>query len=194
LNGIFLIKAEAYFYPQNRLIMTKRDFFIIIIRLFGVYLLFSTVFSSLIGTVWGLMATLTTDQLVWIVISLFVILALFVALIFYAEHVVGLLRLDRGFDDLRIEFGSVQRGQLLGVAVLILGGMLFANNLPYLLNNLLNKLTSVTIQDIHVSVYERYSWVVPGISLMVGYLLIINQHKIGHWLAKQSKIDDETGI
>jgi hypothetical protein len=173
--------------------MTKRDFFIIIIRLFGVYLL-STVFSSLIGTVWGLMATLTTDQIVWMMTSLFLILALFVALIFYPEHVVDLLRLDRGFDDLRIEFGSVQRAQLLGVAVLILGGMLFVNNLPYLLNNLFNKLTSVTIQDIHVSVYERYSWVVPAISLMVGYLLIINQHKIGNWLARQSKLDDETGV
>jgi len=76
----------------------------------------------------------------------------------------------------------------------IIGWHLFANNLPHLLNNLLNKLTSVTIQDIHVSVYERYSWVVPAISLMVGYLLIINQHKIGNWLAKQSKRDDETGV
>ena len=103
--------------------MTKRDFFIVIVKLFGLFSLVSSLFSGLPTNIsWALM-DLDVTMAFWIIITFIVIVGLFVLLVFKSDNVVTLLRLDRGFDDDRIELGNLDSKNIVKVAVIIIGGL-----------------------------------------------------------------------
>jgi len=84
--------------------MTKKDFFILIIKIFGLFSVVSSLFSILPSNISFALMDFGFFSLIWIAVVLVVIIGLFVLLIFKAEKVVKLLKLDKGFDEDRIDF------------------------------------------------------------------------------------------
>lgn len=97
--------------------MTKKDFLVLVIKLFGL----STAVSVLL-TIVPTTLTYSFDQLYtyyMIMIALFSC-ALCWFLIFHADNLVNFLSLDKGFDDDRIEFGNLKPVDIIRIAVLII--------------------------------------------------------------------------
>ena len=87
--------------------MTKRDFFIVIIKLFGLYALVTSAFTILPSTT-TLLTSVDFTSIVILCLILVVLVGLFVFLVFKSDKIVDLLKLDKGFDEDRIDFGNIR--------------------------------------------------------------------------------------
>jgi len=170
--------------------MTKRDFFILILRLFGLYSIVTSLFTGLPSAISYALIDMTIGGVFWVAGTVVVMVGLFLLLIFRAEAVVDKLRLDKGFDEDRIEVGGVKSEAIIKLACLLLGGSLIIHNIPAFLNHTLYALKS----DIGGFLYDKgnqFDWAVTGVNLIVGYLLITNYHTVAKFFNK--KADNNTG-
>jgi len=112
-----------------------------------------------------------------------------------AASVSNFLKLDKGFDDNRIDFG-LKSLDIIKFAVLIIGGFLFIENVPTFLSHTLFAFKSSIPQGfdqahenpglIKYNRLEDYVyWITSGFNLLVGYFLIKNFKKISSYLNKK---------
>jgi len=163
--------------------MTKRDFFIIIIRVFGLYVLINTIFFLPTSIDNILMSFKYNDFSVFllVVLLLFFSIALFVFLLFYTGKIVTFLKLDKGFDDNRIEISHLTLDDLLKFAIVIIGGMLIMNNISGFITYLSY---FFKLKALHASV-ENFSYLnfaISFLNIIVGYLLITNYDIVSNFL------------
>jgi len=106
-----------------------------------------------------------------------------VTIIYCADKIIDMLKLDKNFTEDRIEIGSLKEINLLKLAILIISGLLIVNNLPSFLKQsyfaLKELLTSKKGTDglLESFMYDKvdYSeYIFSVISLILGYLLITN--------------------
>ena len=163
--------------------MSKRDFFILVIRLFGLYLFVATLFSTLpgmlsFGAQFGDPATIALVVLS-VVVSIF-----FFWLLIYKGHVVAdFLKLGNGFDDDHIDLGSLSSHQLTGVAILVIGGILIVENLPRFLSEVISSFQS--LQFAFIGEGNGYGWIMPALNLLIGYLLLTNYQAVAVWMLRK---------
>jgi len=96
--------------------MTKKDFFILAIKLFGLSSALSAVFYALpsnLGNLVYAFQSLDWALIILVLIILMVTVGLFIVLIFKAHSVVEILQLDKGFNDARIELGNFKSEDLI---------------------------------------------------------------------------------
>lgn len=153
--------------------MTKRDFFIVIIKLFGLFSLVTSLFQVLPSNISFILRDMDFIYLIGITLAVLVVLALFVVLIFKADKVVEILKLDKGFDEERIEFGNLNSVEIVKIGCFIIGGLILIENLPYFLNHTLNAFREKVV-GMDYSVQDNFYWAVSGINLVLGYLLLTN--------------------
>lgn len=175
--------------------MTKRDFFRVIIKLFGLYAATIAMFSLLPTYIGYAISEFESTNLWWILGTIVVILLLLALLIFGADKIIKLLDLDKGFDDEQIDFGNFKEINLLKLATIILGGIMIIDNFPSFVNHSYrafksrvssNELTNM----IDSFAYERvdyFQFAVSVISILIGYLMITNYTHISEWLLKSDK-------
>ena len=154
--------------------MTKKDFFILIIKIFGLFSVVSSLFSILPSNISFALMDFGFFSLIWIAVVLVVIIGLFVLLIFKAEKVVKLLKLDKGFDEDRIDFGNLKSVDIIKIATFIIGGLLILHNIPGFLNHTFFAFKgNIAGVDYHTP-KEIFDWIVSGMNLIIGYLLLTN--------------------
>ena len=115
--------------------MTKKDFFRVLIKLFGLYWLISTV-SSL-----GQIVYISANNAGWMgiiysVVMLSILGFLFYVLIFKSDTIIDLLKLDKGFDEDRIEFQNFNIENILMLAVIIIGATMILDSIAIFLNQI----------------------------------------------------------
>ena len=161
--------------------MTKKDLLILVIKLFGL----STAVSVLLAIV-PTTLTYSFDQLYtyyMIMIALFSC-ALCWFLIFHADHLVNLLSLDKGFDEDRIEFGNVKPVDIIRIAVLIIGGVMFVSSFPKLISQAYWLLREDNIGN-EISLDSKVSVSVQVLNLLVGYLLFTNYDVVANYFDRK---------
>jgi hypothetical protein len=163
--------------------MSKRDFFIIVIRIFGLYFLVATLFSTLpgmlsFGAQFGDSATIAL-----VVLSAVASIVFFWLLIYKAHKMVDFLKLGNGFEDNRIELGRLSSVQLTGVAILVIGGILIVENLPRFLSEVISSFKS--LQFAFIGEGNGYSWIMPALNLIIGYLLLTNYQAVALWMMRK---------
>ena len=175
--------------------MTKRDFFRIIIKLFALYSASIAIFS-LMPTYFGY--AINADGWISIILavaSFLLILAVLITLIYGADKIIDLLRLDKGFDEERIEFGKLKEINILKIAIIVIAGLLIIDNIPYFLNQCYlafkDKVSTKGMDGMLNSfTYEQadyFQLIVSAISLLIGYLMITNYTNVANWLEKTDK-------
>lgn len=169
--------------------MTKKDFFILAIKLIGLFSLITSVFSIIPNNIYYALMDVDILSILWIMMSAVVIGGLFVLLVFNADKVVRALKLDKGFDDHRIELGSLTSADIIKIAAFILGGLLFINNIPAFLSHALFAFKGKNM-GIEYTTDDTFAWSVCTINLIVGYLLSTNYDFVAKKLNKQP--EDET--
>ena len=180
---------KCYFWTRYLKIrtMTKKDFFRVIIKLFGLYWLINTIFSLsqvfYFATNWDSGAT---GLLFTVFVLLFAVLV-FVLLILGADKIISWLKLDKGFDDDKFEIYQFNVELILILAMVLIGGMLILDNIPVFINQayMAIKLQISPSGDIMtLNGYSTYHLAVSFIKIVLGYLLITNYNVVGKLLLK----------
>src|SRR5690606_41919092 len=119
--------------------MTKRDFFRIIIKLFGLYFFIQIIFSVFPSQTYIYFSTIdNSDKIVVIIYSLFVLFISLGILYFLIKNpvkIINYLRFDKKFDTETIVIKNIASSNLIVLGLLIMGGLLILDNITYLFSN-----------------------------------------------------------
>ena len=176
--------------------MTKRDFFILTIKIFGLYSIITALFSTLPNNISFVIQNIEFTGIIWLVITTLVILGLFYLLLKKADKVSDFLKLEKGFDQEKIDFGELKSLDIIKFSLLIIGGFLFIENIPTFLSHTLFAFKSSIPQGFEqayenrgILKYNRLEdyvyWISSGLNLLIGYLLIINFKEISKYLNRK---------
>jgi len=153
--------------------MTKKDLFILAIKLFGLNVIVITLFSSIPSSIISSFKYFELTTILWMIVVLVVFAGLFWLLVFKADWVVEFLKLDKGFSDERIELGNLNASDIAKVGIFIIGGLLITRHIPSLLSNLYWVVKQNNLgQDFNHK--EKFNLVVSVINVLLGYLLMTN--------------------
>jgi len=173
--------------------MTKRDFFKTIIKIIGLYFTVQTVFSYIPTNLSYVFSFMESDEFLKITLLTIlysaVAIAIFLFVLFKSDKIVDILKLDKGFDDEKIEFGNFNNLKIMKLAVILIGGIMIVSNLSEFLNFLYHAFKN----SARVSMYESnaltgeyyYNWITTGLNILIGYLLMTNFKSISKWLIKE---------
>lgn len=169
--------------------MTKKDFIRILLKLTGIYLLFSS-----LPPLFGPIVTYSKES--WeMLLGLVLIIIVFIAfsswLIFYPDTLIKFFRLNKGFDDDEIKTDRLKSENFISFAVIIIGGIFIVHSFVPLIVDI--------CQRVHYAVAENNSFFVSFerldnsrlytniIELFIGCFLITNYSGITRFLAKKNK-------
>lgn len=172
--------------------MTKTDFFRIIIKLFGLYWLINTIFSL------GQIIYFSTNNAGWIgilysVIMLSILIFLFIVLIFKSDVIIGWLKLDKGFDDERIEFQNFNIENIMMLAIILIGATMILDNVATFLNQIyLGVKVFVSNQSYLVTIngQSSYHLILSTTKIVLGYVLLTNYPAVSKFLMKITQKKD----
>lgn len=176
--------------------MTKRDFFILIIKIFGLYSIITSLFSVLPNNISFVIQNIEIIGIIWLLATALIIIGLFYLLLSKADKISKLLKLENGFDEDRIDFNGLKSLDIIKFVVLIIGGLLFVENIPTFLSHTLFAFKSSIPQGFDQAYenqgllkYNRLEdyvyWISSAFNLIIGYLLIANFKKINNYLNKK---------
>lgn len=111
--------------------MTKRDFFRMLIKIFGLYSAVITTFTFFPQSISSLYM-MREDFLVisLIVLVLILTVSFFLFILSKVDFIIDKLNLDKGFDDDLIVFGNLTNHQMFKFSIIIIGGFLIVNYVP----------------------------------------------------------------
>jgi len=172
--------------------MTKKDFFRVIIKLFGLYWLISTIFSL------GQIVYFSTTNAGWLgiiysVVMLSLLVFSFFALIFKSDTIINLLKLDKGFDEDRIEFQNFNIENILMLAVIIIGATMILDNIATFLNQMyLSVKVFMSNQSDFVTIngQSSYHLLLSSSKIVFGYVLLSNYPAVSKILMKITQKKD----
>lgn len=159
--------------------MTKRDFFILFIKLFSLSGIVGVLFSVVPGTLIYSINDFDLKSILLILFTILVIGLLFLLLLKKSGYIVDKLKLANGFDDDRINLGNLESKDIIRIATIVIGGFLIIENIPGLLNNsywAFKREASVTELFINDTTY--YNLTVNCMNIIVGYLLLSNYNQL----------------
>ena len=169
--------------------MSKRDFFIVLIRVFGLYSAVLTVFSVLPSTFAFWAAVLYSDgyddHMVWVIVVSVVTLSvtLLWLLIRKAPRIVALLKLDEGLDEERIEIGQLRPHDLVAFGTFVVGGLLFVNSVAGFITRCYSAFKS-SMPGYDFTSHDQMDWAMSAVNVVVGYLLVAHHQRIAGKLFK----------
>jgi hypothetical protein len=174
--------------------MTKRDFFLLFIKVVGLFLLLSNVFTTIPGFIPYLTMMPGWQILVFSSIVGLIIVGLFVLLVKKADWLVDALKLDKGFDDSHIELGNPNKNTLIQVTILFIGGYLLVDHIPAAILQLIN-LFIATVNQYEFNFFGQSNsstqLIINLAAILVAYLLITNSHRLTLWLVRKSKSPED---
>lgn len=166
--------------------MTKRDLFIVIIRVIGLFLLLSNIFSVVPSLISYSVYSTWQGLSLSIAVAL-IIIGLFIILVQKADRTVDWLKLDKGFDDERIEMSNLNEKNLLTLAILLFGGYLIVTSFPSIIIGLINLFYN-DINYLPFDVVDKVDLALESIFMIVGYLMLTNSTRLVNWMiTKRSK-------
>ena len=160
--------------------MPIKNFLILVVRLMGLYILLFNALPKLINSFVYLGNWNADIPMLWLFFTLLFPLLISLALIFKAEAIVRILRLENGLIEGDIKTSYTQ---VLQTAFIILGGVLIANNISYLLSALglavRSSFHTGSYMELNVDLGRRI------VATLIGVLILSNYN----WLALKFQKD-----
>lgn len=170
--------------------MTQRTFWIIVIKIFGIFLIVESVVvipQSISGLAYlgfsdneGAVITMIGGIVVLLIFIL--ILRLFV---YRPEWLIDKLKLDKGFPEETIDF-NINKGAVISVATIILGGVLFIDGLPLLVKQLFVFYQEDSMSGRFGDKPSTQWLILYGIKTAAGYFIVSNHVAFAKFVDKQS--------
>jgi hypothetical protein len=166
--------------------MTKRDFFRLIIKIFGLYSLVLSLFSFIPQNFSNFYFMKDDFWYFFIIISsILLLIALFVILLYKTDFIIDKLKLTKSFDDDHIIIGNLNTESLYKFSIILIGGFMITSSFPNLLMDLINEF-KLRISNHQISNHKSDNfWIgVKFLNLLIGYLLVTNCKSISKFLNK----------
>jgi len=178
--------------------MTKRDFFRVIIKLFGLYQLLLVIFQGIPTFLNVAHFDSSIPTILYATIIFGIAIGTFILLIFKVDSVINWLRLDTGFDEEYIQFGNFNPIQIIKLAIIFISGTMILNNIPTFIYqsyeafrvNVDRGMDSM-FDVISGSQVNYLSWVVAGLNIIIGYLLLTNYKSVASWFDNKTTIEKQ---
>src|SRR5260221_11433714 len=110
--------------------MTKKDLFVLLIKIFGLFSAVTSLFSVLPNNIMFALQSEDLISIIWMIITIAVVLWLFLILFFKRNKIVELLKLERGFQEEKIDLGNLNFTDIIKIATFVIGGFLNIDNCP----------------------------------------------------------------
>lgn len=167
--------------------MSTLDFFRILLKLFGLYILVS-VFSVLPQLVSMFPYEDGWTEYISMLFIPITLLSIFCLLVFYPDLIINKLRLDRGLDGDHIPFEKLDADIILRLGAIIAGGLLFLQNISpflsaayYLLKASVPGALERNFMGFNPYDY-KIKFVTNILNLVIGYLLITHSDHVSRLL------------
>jgi len=161
--------------------MTKRDFFRILIKVFGLYSLITVLFTTLPSNLSIIIYDLEIAGIIYMLIILALIALIFLFLIRKPDAIIHLLKLDKGFDEERIYFEKLNAENIVKLAAIIIGGLLLIRNIPFFISHSYFAFKfDISRQGLNQA--QMVNWAANFLNIIIGYLLVAKFEKIGSWI------------
>ncbi|MEK6153978.1 hypothetical protein WIW50_11985 [Flavobacteriaceae bacterium 3-367] len=175
--------------------MTKRDFFRIIIRLFALYLLLLLVFDYLPLNISYFTYELSFWPFLILGGSAIFMLLMFLLLLKKTDLIIDVLKLDKSFDDDRIDFGNLGSLEIVKIALLFISGFLILDHLPEFLHycylGFKQEISATGLSPFEApglaEFWDYFRWFISGVNLIVGYLILANLGRLARLLIRFTK-------
>lgn len=175
--------------------MTKRDFFRLIIKLFGLCALIQTVFGYIPSNLSYVFYEFDASILFWILGATLLVVAIFVFLLFKVDVIIKWLQLDKGFDSDRIELSNFNGESIIKFALIVLGGFMIVDYVPDLLQTsylwFKKEISSVGLNPMESITSGQNSmyinWGIAAINVILGIILLTNYARLAHWLYRKEQ-------
>ena len=175
--------------------MTKRDFFRIIIKLFGLFQLLIVIFQGVPQFLQLTAYSIDVSSFFFGSIIFGLTIGIFVLLIYKADKIIDWLKLDSGFDEDRIQFENFNSLQIIKLGVILISGFMLLNHFPNLLSQsylaFKNSASTGLISALGASQYpilDYYAWAISGLNVVFGYLLLANYKFVAIWLDNKTTL------
>ena len=167
--------------------MTKRDFFRLVIKLFGLYSMILALFSFLPSNVSNLFIYKDEYWMVALVLlSLLFVVSLFMILLFKTDFIIDKLGLEKGFDDDKIILGNLKNEQIFKFGIIVIGGFLIIDYFPAVVFDIINIFkTKASNYSIIGQEVNYFNFSVGIINIIIGLFFITNYKSISSYLDKK---------
>lgn len=171
--------------------MTKKDLFRIIIKLFGLYTLVG-VLAALPEAIFSYFFGYDLTYAVVALITLIFLLMVLYILLVKTDAIIRLLKLDKGFDDERVEASQFSAESIVKLGLIIISLYFIIVSFPDILTNLFyifknsfpqNEMDGLTDLYFPTKV-DYYVLTNATLKLFMGVILIMNKNKLARWVEK----------
>lgn len=178
-------KTIGYFWQIKTLLMTPKNFFRIVLKIFSLFFIFSFValipqifsaFGFIFQSGFNDVGTIVEITLWIIIIIAFYGYAIYL-LLFRTDKIVNLLKLDQGFDQETFSF-EISKRSILTIGVIIVGGVILVGEIPNLCS-LLYKYFQY--KNLVGTGYLAQDWppvISSGVKIIIGLLLLGERKRI----------------
>ena len=177
--------------------MTKRDFFIILIRVFALYSIILTVFSWIPS---NLMYSFFEFESVFILAA--ALIFTLISILFYylilrnTDRIINFLGIDKGFDDSKIHLSDFNSTKVLMLGIILIGGFLivseFSRLIEYSFIAFKNEIDTGQLYVFPTGPANQnpnvLEWILSGVNFFVGYLLLTNHTRVAKWILKKGNM------
>lgn len=172
--------------------MSANTIFMVIIRVLGLYLVFTTIFYSLPSVVIGVFWSYDTYAAIWNGITIVFTISVAWLMISRAKQIVTYLRLTKDLDQEQISLEKLDAVTIVSTSILVMGGFMIVNNFPRALVNFWQVMKWAIDSSLdpprevdRVAILNAL--IVGVITILLGYLLVVNYSWLGRRIVKADK-------
>lgn len=159
--------------------MTNRDFFRLMIKLFGLYQFLLVVFTFLPTNLQLLFNNFfSISSFVSIALLTFFILGVYYLFIKNPDVIINFFKLDKGFDQYKITIANLSSDTILQIGVVLIGGFLIVDNVGFFISSFITYFKISFMKESFESLQNFQNLVLHGINLILGFCLIIYRKQI----------------
>lgn len=170
--------------------MSKRDFFILAIKLIGLYLVLHTIFTFIPNSLLYMTAGSDMFILILIIATSLLSLVLWLMMVYYAGDILDFFKIDRGFEEERIEFSGMDAFDVMRIGIFVIGGLMLTSKIPDFIGQIVVTFRSSNGgEPLHFT--ENFYLVSYGIQVLMGFFLITNYEMVAKLLFSREEKDEE---
>ena len=159
--------------------MTNKDFFRLMIKLFGLYQFLLLIFTSLPRNLQLLFNDFfSISSIITLILITLFILAVYYVFVKKPDLIIDFFKLDKGFDNNEITVSNLNSDTILQIGMVLIGGFLIVDNFGYFISSFITyfKISYMSENLESLKIFE--SLILGGANLIIGFCLIIYRKQI----------------
>ena len=159
--------------------MTNKDFFRLMIKLFGLYQFLLLIFTSLPRNLQLLFNDFfSISSIITLILITLFILAVYYVFVKKPDLIIDFFKLDKGFDNNEITVSNLNSDTILQIGMVLIGSFLVVDNLGYFISSFITYFKISYMKETFESLKNFESLILNGINLILGFCLIIFRKQI----------------